>query len=912
MQAEDHMTMRLVFDAYQEHQLHAIQAVVELFEGLPYAPAAMDFVAGTGFAVANTIDLNTDLLLRNLRSTQEANQLPKDDELQFIENAIATATGETTVRFPNFSIEMETGTGKTYVYVRTAMELCRRYGLRKFIIVVPSVAIREGVLKTFQITEAHLHEVYDNLPFRYYVYDSQNLSQVRQFAASSSLEFYVMTIDSFNKALSEKSKGNVIFRSSDRLQGGTPVHFVQATRPILILDEPQNMESELRIRALTALNPLLALRYSATHRNAYNAIYKLTPFDAYRQGLVKHVAVAGFEQKGETVTAFLRLQSVQARKKALTAKLLVHVLTKDGKLKEKAITVRPGDMLDAKTNRTDYAALTIEELSTEPEQLTFTNGIQLRKGETHGADKQAMFREQIRYTIEEHFKRQAALKANQVKVLSLFFIDEVDNYATADGIIRRLFVEEYNDLKRNYPEWKKVPVEKVQAAYFAKRQNRAGETIYEDTSGDSALDTAAYDLIMKDKERLLSFDEPTCFIFSHSALREGWDNPNVFQICALRTVTSERSRRQQIGRGIRLAVNQDGERVHDERINVLTVVANESYERYVREYQTEIETEYGAEGVPPKPANARKRVTAHCRKQYLLKPEFKNLWNRIKHKTRYAVSVATEQLINDVIADLDRQPMTKTRISVTKARMEIDVKDDRFRPVIAGQADKTVLTPERLPNFLTAITDQLEHTTPPVRLTRGTLLAIYKRTKLRDAALANPQEFVALAARSIKQHLADQLVTGIQYEKIAEWYEMSLLKADIPLLEEYITPSLKLDGSDGTSLYDYVGVDSSVERAFVEDLERRDDVKLYIKLPSWFEVDTPVGKYNPDWAIVLTHLNEFGKPKDTVYLVAETKSTTERGKLRPDERRKIQCGERHFKGALNVPYVVVNNASQLP
>ena len=417
---------------------------------------------------------------------------------------------------------------------------------------------------------------------------------------------------------------------------------------------------------------------------------------------------------------------------------------------------------------------------------------------------------------------------------------------------------------------------------------------------------------MRDKERLLSFDEPTCFIFSHDALREGWDNPNVFQICALRTVTSERSRRQQIGRGIRLAVNQDGERVHDKRINVLTVVANESYERYVRGYQEEIEAEYGTEGVPPKPANARKRVTAHCRKQYLLKPEFKNLWSRIKHKTRYAVRVDTDQLIKDVVADLDHQAMTKTRITLTKARMEIDVKDDTFKPVIAGKADKTVLTPERLPNFLTAIIDQLEHTTPPVRLTRQTLLTIYKLTKLREPALANPQEFIALAARSIKQHLADQLVAGIQYEKIQEWVQMSLLEADIPLLEEYITPSVKLDGSDGTSLYDYVGVDSNPERQFVQDLERRDDVKLYIKLPDWFEVSTPVGKYNPDWAIVLTHLDEFGKPRDTLYLVAETKSTTDRTKLRPDERRKIQCGERHFAGALGVDYKVLTSAKELP
>lgn len=904
--------MQFLFDANQEHQLAAIDGIVQLFEGLPQSSVAMDFVAGTGFAVRNTLQIDEVLLLKNLNAVQEGNKLPQDTALHHLENTVQTATGEEVVRFPNFSVEMETGTGKTYVYIRTALELSTKYGLRKFIIVVPSVAIREGVLKSFEMTEKHLKDLYDNLPFRYYTYDSQNLSQVRQFAASDSVEFMVMTIDSFNKALKENTKGNVIFKSTDKLQGGTPVHFIQATRPVLILDEPQNMESELRIKALTNLNPLLALRYSATHRNAYNAVYKLTPYEAYRQNLVKRVAVAGFEQEGETVNVFVKVESVQSRKNTLTAKLLVHVLSKDGSIKEKTITVKQDENLEKKTNRGDYAALTVEELTVDPEIVRFTNGIELRAGETLGTTKEQLFKEQIRYTVKQHFLTQRALKQHNIKVLSLFFIDQVDNYAKDDGIIKVLFTEAYNDLKRQYPEWQNTPVEKVQAAYFAAKKNRAGETIFEDSSGETERDTAAYDLIMKEKERLLSFDEPTAFIFSHSALREGWDNPNVFQICTLNMTRSEMKKRQEIGRGVRLAVDQDGKRVHDERINVLTVIANENYDTYVRAYQSEIADEYGADGVPPKPANARHRITAKCRKQYLLKPAFKNLWERIKHKTRYAVTVDTEKLVTDVVRDLETQTITKARITVKKGIMKVDATGSAFTTELAGSGTKAELQPATLPNLTTSILDHLERTTPPIRLTRKTVLDIYRTTTLKERAMDNPQEYIALAARSIKHRLADQLVDGIQYEQIDAWYDMTLLEADIPLLQEYIEPSTTIDGKDGTSLYDYVGVDSDVERRFVRDLERRHDVKLYIKLPDWFEVDTPVGKYNPDWAIVITKIDEHQRAQDTLYLVAETKSTANKDKLRPDERRKIACGERHFTDALHVPYKQVTTARELP
>jgi len=885
--------MQFKFDANQEFQLQAVQAIAGLLEGQPRLEYELRLSLSANLAaIANRLDLAEADLIRNLRQVQEANRLPQETELQVIAAEIETAEGRKSVRFANFSVEMETGTGKTYVYLRTALELYRRYGLRKFIVVVPSVAIREGVLKTLQITETHLRGLYDNVPCRYYAYDSANLSQVRQFALSDGVEIMVMTIDSFNKA------SNVIHQMTDRLQGETPIHLVQAARPILILDEPQNMESELRIRALSALDPLFALRYSATHRNPYNLVYRLTPAEAYRQGLVKRIEVAGVEKETDENRAFLRLDEVRSEKKTLTARLAVHKLMKDGTVKEQVVTVHPGESLEAKANRPEYAAFVVEELDAGTGTVLFTNGTTLNLGEARGADKEILFDAQIRYTLGEHFRKQARLRERGIKVLSLFFIDRVDNYALADGLIRRLFERAYLDLRPAFPDWKDVPPESVQAAYFASRKTKEGQVIYEDSkSGESEKDRETYDLIMKDKERLLSFDEPTSFIFSHSALREGWDNPNVFQICTLNQTTSEVKKRQEIGRGVRLAVNQDGDRVRDEQVNVLTVVANESYEHYVGQYQSEIEGEFGREGLPPRPANARQRGVASLRKEYLLKPEFKQLWERIKQKTRYAVHIDTPQLLADVLNELNQAEIRPPHVEIRKAKVETE--GEAFVAVQVAERG-TPYTPEAqpFPNLVEVLSALLERTSPPVRLTRSTLLEIFKQAspKIQAAALKNPFEYATVAARIIKAKLADQLVDGIQYEKLDQWFEMTQFE-DIPGWSDNLVPAAH-------SVYDYVVYESGIEKAFVEGLERREDVKLYVKLPGWFTVPTPVGEYNPDWAIVLEPRDEFGKPtgEELLYLVRETKDTTDLAELRLDEARKIRCGERHFRETLRVDY----------
>jgi len=880
--------MQFRFDAKQEFQLRAIEAVVDLFNGQPRLETGMtlEFESGVA-AVANRLDLDEAALLANLHAVQRRLILPEDAALQCLDDDIETAAEPRLARFANFSVEMETGTGKTYVYLRTALELYRRYGLRKYIVVVPSVAIREGVLKTLQVTERHLRELYHNAPYRYYVYDSANLTQVRQFAMSDGVEIMVMTIDAFNKA------SNVIHQSTDRLLGETPVHFVQASRPILILDEPQNMESELRIKALAALDPLFALRYSATHRNPYNLVYRLTPYEAYRQRLVKRIEVASVVNDSDAGRVFVQLLEVKTAKRTLTARLAVHKLMKTGAVKETTVTVKPGDSLVSKTGRDDYDGFEIAEIDAGAGLVRFANDLEVALGQAIGADREALFRAQIAETIEAHFRKQRKVRESGVKVLSLFFIDRVENYTADDGVIRRLFDDEFRRLAARHHEWGQIEPATVRAAYFAEKRRKGGAREAVDTTGVSRADEDAYDLIMRDKERLLSLDEPVAFVFSHSALREGWDNPNVFQICTLNQTGSEVKKRQEIGRGVRLAVDQTGERLHDEHLNVLTVVANEAYERYVAGLQREIEDEYGRDGTPPPPPRA-DRPKAVLRKERALSSEFRELWERIRRKTRYQVRIDSERLVAEVARDLTRVRVGAPRVHITRATVE--AVGDSLETRLTGTRVGDELRPHALPDLVASIESLLEYTTPPMRLSRSTLLAILRTADNRESMVRNPHDFATAAVRIIKEKLADQLADGIRYERVDDWYAMDRFLEDdeIDLFGKYIEPVAR-----DTGLYTQIACDSQVERDFLRGLETRDDVKLFLKLPAWFTVPTPVGEYNPDWAIVLDREGAG----ERVFLVRETKGE---GELRPTERMKTECGRAHFEGALGVSYDVVS------
>jgi type III restriction enzyme len=906
--------MRFQFDGNQTFQLRAIEAVADLFSGQPrVSPDFSTFEFGEIFSpVNNRLDLAEDQLLANLHAVQTRQAVPASAALEFIAETIRTARGDQPVRFPNFSVEMETGTGKTYVYLRTALELHRRYGMRKFIVVVPSVAVREGVLKSLKITQQHLRAIYDNVPYRFSTYDSKNIGRVRQFAQSDCVEIMVMTIDSFNK------DDNVIRQSTDRLQGATPLFLVQSARPVLILDEPQNMESEARIRALASLHPLLALRYSATHRNPYNLVYRLTPFEAYRQNLVKRIEVESVRKEDDFNQIFLRLDAIRTAKKTIQARIAIHQRMAGGQVKEKAYLFNHGDCLQEKADRPEYASFVIDEIHAGEQFVRFSNGIEIHVGQTQGADQAELFRQQIRRAVETHFQKQKKLKAKGIKVLSLFFIDRVENFVGTPppergagsvdglfpGIIRDLFDQAFDELKGKHPEFADLKSGEVRAAYFAQKNRRGGAVeIVDSTTGQSAEDRTAYNLIMKDKERLLSFQEPVSFIFSHSALREGWDNPNVCQICTLNQTVSEVKKRQEVGRGMRLIVNQDGIRVLDPKLNVLTVIANESYEQFVEGLQSEMEEEFGREGAAPRPVNVRQKKVATRKSLDQLPAEFEDLWKRIRPKTRYRVTVDTDKLVNDVIAALNKVKIEPPRIISQTADVEIAGSEDKLDYRVGGKRILARLIGRQpLPNIVEMIEDLIAHITPPIKLTRRTLVTIVTGIEHRQAALDNPQEFASQAARVIREKAIQQLVDGIKYEKDGTWYDMT------EWVEQEETVSDRLVPVEN-SIYDQIVVQSDTERKFAEKVKRRKDVRLFVKLPGWFKVPTPVGQYNPDWALVMEEAEDAAA---LLYLVRETKSTTVADELRGTENQKIHCGERHFTGALNVDFRVVTNADDLP
>lgn len=550
--------------------------------------------------------------------------------------------------------------------------------------------------------------------------------------------------------------------------------------------------------------------------------------------------------------------------------------------------------------------------------MRFKNGVEIMLGHSQGAHQAALFREQIRYTIGEHIRKQNRWRAAGIKVLSLFFIDRVENYTgdggvAADpeglypGIIRKLFDEAFDELKEDFPEFAGLLAKDVRTAYFAQKKRRGGESEALDSSGKSAEDREAFNLIMRDKERLLSFGNPVQFIFSHSALREGWDNPNICQICTLNQTISEIKKRQEVGRGMRLVRDQSGKRVADGKSNVLTVIANESYQQFVDTLQQEVIDEFGVAGAAPKPVNARAKHVAKRKPLTELPAEFKELWERIKHHTRYQVTVDSVKLVADVVAALDKVKIDPPRIVSVKADVEAVVGEDLLRArQLTGVYTLATLKPRgAVPNVVGMIEDLLDHVSPPIKLTRRTITEIFQKTANRQAALDNPQEFAQHAARIIREKAIHQIVAGIQYTKLGTWYEME------SWVEEEETTSNRMVQVD-KSIYDFIVCQSETERKFAEKLKMRDDVRLFVKFPGWFKVTTPVGNYNPDWGLVMVERDQFGDDGPLLYLVRETKSDTTADRLRGIENQKIHCGDRHFSGALGVNFRTVKSADELP
>ena len=849
--------MELKFDSNLGFQLEAINSIVNLFKGQTKSDKI--FVDAI---IPNSMTISENTIKENLAEIEKENGLKVSSKWEGMD----------------FSVEMETGTGKTYVYLRTILELNLKYNFKKFIIVVPSVAIREGVLKSLEITKDHFAKLYANISYNFYEYDSSKLSKIRQFARNNSLEIMVLTIDSFNKDTT------IMNQPQEKLSGEKPIDLVRRTKPILILDEPQNMETEIRKNAIASLNPLFKLRYSATHRHYYNLVYRLTPFDAYNKNLVKRIEVLSVVKENDYNSLFIQCEDIVANAKGLYAVLRLNKKLKSG-YKPTSIKISKEDSIEEKTGNPDYKDLRITKIDAQWGIIEFDNGLTLNKGQGTENGREAIMKIQIKQTIDEHFRKAALLKKHGIKVLSLFFIDRVANYIDSDGIIRKTFIEEFNQAKKSFPDYKDFDVKTVHNGYFSEYKSESG----------MESDKDAFDLIMRDKERLLSFSEPTQFIFTHSALREGWDNPNVFNICVLRELNTEISRRQTIGRGIRLPVNQGGERVLDQNINRLTVVASESYTDYCQKLQQEY-VDDGYTEIPPRPPNARNRKTVTLKKGFMLNPDFKELWSKISKKTKYAVNIDTENLIENATKSLDAINIKKIDVKIVRANVEM--KDGQIRsPTISGEESQEIDLSLQIPNLIDTISGD-------TNLTRETIYRIITKSKNFNQIFNNPREYIDSTDKRIKASLTDYLVNGIKYLEVGKYWEMSLFQ-NLESYEEYIYPL-----TNDNSIYDGVIFDAEKEKTFAEKLNDDPRIKLFIKLPDWFIVETPLGTYNPDWAIVMEGQDISGKKKPKVYLIRETKFIESLDNLRPSERNKINCAKEHFK-TINVDFDVVKSYDEL-
>ena len=665
------MALKIQFDPNQPYQHDAVESVARLFEGLPRQ--GVDFKLGDEI-IPNLPPfeaLNESWLYDNLRQIQQDGEIATElaGILDVDDGMVIEGVGNESWRHPSFTIEMETGTGKTYVALRTIYELRKRYGFSKFIVVVPSIAIYEGWIKNFAITRDHFRALYENETVNLIEYDGPRINQLRAFATSTFVEILVITLDSFNKT------SNVIFKPSEKLPGERlPFEYIQQTRPILILDEPQNMESEKAREALRTLHPLFSLRYSATHRSSPNLVYRLTPFDAYRLNLVKKIQVFGVTERENVNQPFLALESISVTG-GLRAKVRTYVEEK-GRVREQEVVLKHRDDLFAKSRREEHkGGYVVVDVNAADGFVEFENGMRLRLNETIGSSRPEIFRAQIRATIVEHMRAQQRVAVRKVKVLSLFFVDRVANYTAKDGIIRKIFDEEFTRVRREFPFFEKLQASEVRSAYFAtskaKKDGSEGEAI--DTDGrnqaEREAERAAFVLIMRNKEALLSFFDgkdqlkKTCFIFAHSALKEGWDNPNVFQICTLNQTVSEVKKRQEIGRGLRLAVNQDGVRVMDDDVNILSVIANESYQSFA----TRLQAEYvdAGQAAPPSPTNAA-RAKAQRNERVMALHAFRDFWAKLQRHTAYKINVDTPALIADCAQRIGNRAVPKPVVVVEK------------------------------------------------------------------------------------------------------------------------------------------------------------------------------------------------------------------------------------------------------
>mgnify|MGYP005839650187 CR=1 FL=1 len=935
-------------------------------------------------------------ILENVQAVQRSRNLPQSPSL------IPSKACKV-----NLDIEMETGTGKTYCYIKTMFELNRRFGWAKFVVVVPSVAIREGVYKSFEITADHFMEEYGKRA-RYFIYNSKQLHHLEQFSSDGGIN--VMIINS--QAFAARGKdARRIYEELDDFQSRRPIDVIRSNHPIMILDEPQKLEGAKTAESLKEFNPLAILRYSATHKTEHNKVCRLDALDAYNQKLVKKIRVHGIEVRGLPGTnAYLYLDSIQISVASPPLARMEYEVRQKSGIKRVVRKIGKGDNLfDLSGGLETYKGFVVSEIDAVADTVAFTNGVVLEAGEAVGnVDEETLRRIQIRETVKAHLEKERALYHQGIKVLSLFFIDEVAKYRRYEGGVEqpgdyaRMFEEEYQ-LALNEVPWlldepyhrylKGIPVEKTHQGYFSidKKSKQLVDPVVGKRSTE-ADDVDAYDLILKDKERLLSLDEPVRFIFSHSALSEGWDNPNVFVICTLKHSDSSVRKRQEVGRGLRLCVNQAGDRIdsgadiHD--INLLTVVASESYKNFVRDLQKEISdslsdrprkadvayftgkvlmTEKGEMAVTPQMANqiyrylvkndytddvdavteayheAKKndalaalpdelapyapqifqlidsvfslaalpelengrRAKPNPLNRNLEREEFRKLWEKINRKAAYTVHFDTPELIGKCIAALDKElRVTKLQYTVERGEQKEGATVDDLR---GGQGFETR---EHETDYLKSSVnsavkyDLIGKVAGDTQLTRSTIAEILKGINAATFSQyrRNPEDFMLKGARIINEQKATMVVEHLTYNPVGGCHE----------LEKIFMVDKKADFSRAVKterhIYDYVFTDSKTEREFVTTLDKSAEVVVYAKLPKGFFIPTPVGTYNPDWAIAFKE----GLVKH-IYFVAETKGSMSSLELREIEKSKIECARKFFAKITSeqVKYEVVDSYGKL-
>ncbi len=897
------MAVEIRFDPNQVFQREAIDSVVELLagqegldQGLGMPSLCEDGSLFEELVFGNSLELSAETLRKNLRRVQDR-PVALDDgtEVPAVGEPLRSALEDGELP-AHFNIEMETGTGKTYVYLRTIVELHLTYGFRKFVIVVPSLAIREGVLNSLALLRDHMRDLYGGLQYDHHVYDGGAPGRVRQFATASHLQIMVINI----AAMTGDANTRLIHRRTDALNGYAPIEFLRACRPIVVMDEPQSLDGPTQVPAIDALDPLFRVGYSATPPVGAHLLYRLTPVDAYNQRLVKRIGVFSLTKDDDLNEAYVEVKKINATKGSVTATAIIHAATRQGTKPTQKTLRRDDDLFELSGHREIYDGWVVEDILADKGIVQFANGRNIAAGSTSAGTDDQQQRLMLRQAIVSHFEKELQLfllgrrgqLAAAMKPLTLFFIERVADYYPANAKLRTWFVEEYasvrNDARFRAIAERMPPVEDVHDGYFAEAKG-----VPKEARADSKDAADAFERIMQRKEELLGFDEPLRFIFSHSALAEGWDNPNVFTICNLQEGKSVMRKRQQVGRGLRLPVMTNGERCHIEDVNLLTVVAKESFSSFADKLQKEIEEETGV-AFTGRIVNVRDKKNVKLKDEVLDSPEFGELWQRISRRTSYRLAFDTDVVIANAIRRIDEMPaVERAKFHLSKSEVTVGAAG------VGGEGgiDLGTVASEaviRVPDVVRDLCRRLP-------LSRASIVRILKGCSRVDDVKANPAVFIDQVADCISRALWGELSETIEYKPSGESWQASMFRDrhQVETIAPRVVPVNR-------SVVDMVVCDSEVEEMFAIYLDGRDDVPLFIKLPEWYKIPTPLGNYNPDWALVRDREGDR-----RYYLVRETKGGSDIEKLRwESEGWKVRCGEAHYD-AIDVDYAFGHNPIRL-